>query len=238
MCGTGGAWAQAAPANLVDSLRIVGIQSWEVVQTNEAYLIDHPQGVAMLAESLAQYSERSKDNTYYILRMQVAIENSGVVNVLFRDPQLQVSIVQLAQEGKVTSVSENGVKSYDPQHPPLRENIVPLGIARLVRQSGESWEPIADIQCPDGTQKSAESQHLFEIIVGKRDLQHAQILIDAFNVMNNQGRGWSLWIRGNSKVGQRGKGKGGETIPMIFTGPVEVVLKSKPTVPPYIIFPR
>lgn len=237
VCGTGGAWAQGAPPNLVESLRVVGIQSWEVVQSSEAYLIDHPQGVAMLAQSLAEYMERSKDNLYYLVKMQVAIENTGTASVVFRDPQLEVSVVQPGQEGKVIAVSEDGKKSYDPEHPHLEEHIVHLGVARLARQHSAAWEPIADIQCPEASQKAKESQHLFEIVVGKRDLQHAQTLIDAFNVMNNQNRSWSLWIRGTSKVGQGLKGRS-DTTQIVFTGPVEVVLKSKPTLPPYITFPK
>jgi hypothetical protein len=235
--GTGSVWAQMVPPNLIEHLSIAGIQNWQVVQTNQEYLVHHPQGVAMLAKFLAEYSESHKDNLYYLIKMQVSIENKGDANVLFRDPQLEVSVVQAAEGGEKKQVTEKGETLYEADHGPLREKIVHLGTARLVRESSEAWEPIAEILCPEGTQKARETQHSFEIIVGRRDLEQAQNMIEAFNIMNNQNRKWSLWIRGTAKVGWRGKSKS-ETVPMIFTSPVEVVLKSKPTLPPYITFPR
>ena len=45
--GTSGAWAQMDPQNLIDRLRVVGIQKWEIIQTNVAYMKNYPGGAGV-----------------------------------------------------------------------------------------------------------------------------------------------------------------------------------------------
>ena len=245
MIGTSGAWAQTVPPGLIDNLRVVGIQKWEVLSTNIAYVKDYPAGagIDVLAYALSECG--SADTTpCYIIKMTVNIENIGDANVLFKDPQLDVSLVQPKVEGnpfeEKTTTERNGVttETITHSHPALEERVVKLGKSRLVRDGTADWEPIAQIQCPEGAQKAKETQHQFEIIVGPRDLEHSQRLIDALNIMNNQDRKWSLWLRGTAKVGWRGKGKGESTAMVFSSAPVEVSLKSKPLLPDQIPFPK
>jgi len=240
-------WAQTVPPGLIDNLRVVGIQKWEVVSTNIAYVKNYPAGagIDVLAYALSECG--SADTTpCYIIKMTVNIENIGDVNVLFKDPQLDVSLFQPKVEASPIFKSEwkeiNGVtietNTVSSPHPALEERVVKLGKSRLVSDGTAEWEPIAQVLCPEGAQKAKETQHQFEIIVGPRDLEHSQRLIDALNIMNNQDRKWSLWLRGTAKVGWRGRGKG-ESIAMVFSSaPVEVSLKSKPTLPEQLPFPK
>jgi hypothetical protein len=225
--GTSSVWAQTVPPNLIENVRIVGIQNWTVVQTNLAYVKHYPHGVGIdvLAYAMDECKGDSDIIPCYMIKMTVSIENVGDANVLLRDPELDVSFVQpeVAAKGQTNT---------------LPEKIVFLGKARLVRENSEAWEPIANILAPDGTQKTRETQHQFEIAVGPRDLEHAQRMIDALNIMDNQDRKWSLWLRGTAKVGWGGKGKGESTAMVFSSSPVEVVLKSKPTLPEQIPFPK
>ena len=231
----------------------MGIQEWKVVQANEPYILENPLGAAVLAKYLAQYPERSSLNSYYIIKMQIAIENIGNANVLFKDPQLEVYIEQpkmpgaevkrvaTAEEVKEMEIREGKrtTNTYlmTTNFPTLEAKRIYLGTAGLVRE-GELWENVINIQAPEDGQKAKETKKWFEVVVGRRDLEHAQLMIDAFNAMNEQDRRWQMKISGTAKVGWSGKDKG-ETSSMIFSSaPVEFELKSKPTFPQEIIFSR
>ncbi len=229
-----------APPNLTDSLHIIGIRKWNVVKTTEAYLEDHPQGVAMLAGVMSKYPTRSPDNAYYVIKMEIAIENNSESTILFKDPWLNVSLVQPEESGVKTGVSEDGKVTYDPNHVHKAEVVVNLGKARLTNPNRtETWQPIATIfGTSSGSPRSKETPIAFEIVVGAQDLENAGRMINAFNIMNEQGRQWQLLIRGSAKVGYRGSSSG-ESVPMMFAAlPTDFDLTSKPMLPSEITFPK
>jgi hypothetical protein len=243
--GISSVWAQTVPPGLIDNLRVVGIQNWTVVQTNLAYVKNYPHGagIDVLAYALDECKGESDTIPCYLIKMKVSIENVGDANVLLKDPQLEVSVLQPEFKGEIdaTITGTNGQDfKYEPKavKESLPERIVFLGKARLVRENSMAWDPIAEILASEGTQKAKETQHLFEIIVGPRDLEHAQRLIEAFNIMDDQNRKWFLRLSGTAKVGWRGKGKGESTAMIFSSSPVEVVLKSKPTLPEQLPFPK
>ena len=239
--GAGSVWAQTVPPGLVDNLRVVGIQSWTVVQTNLAYVkkLSAWCGIDVLAYALDECKGDSDTIPCYLIKMTVSIENVGDANVLLKDPQLEVSVFQTEVKGeKELQSAVGGIAMYPLNRVPLPENIKFLGKARLIRENSQVWDPIAEILAPEGTQKTKETQHKFEIVVGPRDLEHAQRMIEAFNIMNDQDRKWLLRLSGTAKVGWRGKGKGESTAMIFSSSPVEVVLKSKPTLPEQIPFPK
>jgi hypothetical protein len=237
--GTSSAWAQTVPPGLIDNLRVVGIQKWEVMLTNVAYVKEYPAGagIDVLAYALSECG--SSDATpCYIIKMTVSIENVGDANVLLKDPQLDVLVVQPVEKGEVLATSQDKSELYKGTNAPMSEKVVKLGKARLVHETSMTWEPIANIKCSEGAQKATETQQLFEVIVGPRDLEHAQRLIDAFNIMNSQDRRWSLLLRGTAKVGWQNKGSGESTAMVFSSSPVEIRLQSRPRLPEQIPFPR
>ena len=218
--GTGSVLGQTVPPGLIDNLRVVGIQKYEVIQTTVAYVKDYPAGAGIDVLAFALSECGSTDTAgCYIIKMKVSIENTGDNNVLIKDPQLDVVTEQPAAGGEP-------------------ENIIVLGKARLVRENSKTWQPIAQILCPEGAQKAKETQHTFEVVVGPRDLEHAQRMLQAFNMMNSQDRKWLLSLRGTAKVGWRSKGKGDSSAMVFSSAPVEIALNSKPTMPEQIPFPK
>ncbi len=237
--GTSSAWAQTVPPGLIDNLRVVGIQKWEVMPTNVAYVKEYPagSGIDVLAYALSECGS-SDASPCYMIKMAVSIENVGDANVLLKDPQLDVLVVQPAEKGEVLATSPDKSELYKGANAPMAEKFVKLGKARLVPETSVAWEPIANVKCSEGTPNRKETQHLFEIIVGPRDLEHAQRMIDAFNIMNNQDRKWSLLLRGTAKVGWQNKGSGESTSMVFSSSPVEIRLQSKPRLPEQIPFPK
>jgi hypothetical protein len=191
----------------------------------------------MLADVMAKYPARSPNNGYYIIKMEIAIDNNLESTVLFKDPWLDVSVMQPEEPGVKTGVSEDGKVTYDPNHVHKAEVVVNLGKARLSNpHTTETWEPIATLFGSAGGTKTRETSQSFEIVVGPQDLENADRMINAFNIMNDQSRQWQLLIRGSAKVGWRGNGG---SVPMIFSSqPIDVDLTSKPMLPSEITFPK
>lgn len=227
------AQAQTVPPGLVDSLKIVGIQKWEIVHTNYLFLKTYPHG----GTSVTTYYEQqlppgtvpTDDSSVYVINMTVVIGNAGDAKVLLRDPQFKVTLIQKDE----TATAPDAV----------REIATEVGMARLVadRTQPASWRPIAEAACPEGTNSKAakETQHKFEIVVkGKDDLERTKQIFSAFNVMNNQSRSWQLQMEGTSIVGWQNRGKSDSTTQVFAHDPVDVLLKSKPTLPDYIAFPK
>jgi hypothetical protein len=225
------------PQNLIDKLRVVGIEKWEVMQTNVAYMKKYPegQGVEVLASGLARCGA---SDDCYVIKMTVDIENSGTANVFFKDPQLDVCVVQLDEQGEVMATGMSGkTELYRGTNAPMSPTFADLGMARLVVEDRADWEPIAAISCPQGSEKAKESQVQFEILVGSRDWSHAQLMLDAFNIMNTESRKWILWLRGTAKVGS-GRASLQSTAMVIPSSPVEISLKSKPALQHEMAFPK
>ena len=99
MIGASGAWAQTVPAGLIGNLHVVGIQKWDIVLTNVAYLKQYPSGagVVVLADALSKCGSVD-DTPCYLIKMTVSIDNAGKENVLFEDPQLDVRLLQLNEK--------------------------------------------------------------------------------------------------------------------------------------------
>jgi hypothetical protein len=236
--GTGSLWAQTVPAGLIGNLHVAGIEKWDITNATVAYVKHYPPGagVAVMADALSKCG--SVDETpCYIIKMTVIVNNSGKENVLFEDPQLDVKLLQLNEKGEVLGTDIQGAELYKGTNTPLRPNAVDLGMARLVMGEQADWEDIANILAPENGQKDRDTQLEFEVIVGPKDLERAQHMITAFNIMNDGNRRWLLWLKGTAKVGT-GDEKGTTAAMVVSSTPVEVSLKSRPAMPKQLNFPQ
>jgi hypothetical protein len=238
MIGTGGAWAQTLPPGLIGNLHVVGIQKWDITNEPLSYVRNYPPGagVEVSARALSQFVNFDDNTPCYFIKMTVSIDNIGKENVLFEDPQLDVRLMQLNEKGELLGVGTNG-PIYRGTNAPMVASSVDLGMARLVKGEQVDWEAIANVLAPENGQKNRETQLQFEIPVGPNDLEHAQRMITAFHIMNDQDRRWLLWLRGTAKVGT-GDVKGDSTAMVFSSTPVEVNLKSKPAMPQQLLFPK